>query len=118
MSLALAVGVLDALAGSAAAQPMPGSRAFARCAACHSVKPGENGVGPSLSGILGAKAGQVEGFRFSSAMKRSGVVWTPATLDQFIANPQDVVPGTRMPFEGISDAKERAQLLDYLQKLQ
>jgi cytochrome c2 len=49
-------------------------------------------------------------------MKRSGIVWTPETLEQFIADPQAIVPGNRMPFAGIAGASDRADLIAYLTK--
>ena len=94
-----------------------GKKVFEECSACHSPEPGVNGVGPTLFGIVGSKAGEVEGFRFSGPMKRSGVVWTPEMLDKYIADPQTVVPGTRMPYSGLADAALRAELLKYLASL-
>src|SRR5262245_57559460 len=64
-----------------------GEKQFEDCAACHSVKPGENLVGPSLFGVVNRKAGEVAEFRYSPAMKRSGLVWTAKALDDFIADP-------------------------------
>ena len=97
-----------------AQSPDAGKKAYQECIACHAVEKGVNGVGPSLAGIVGTKAGDVEGFRFSGPMKRSGVVWTPENLDKYIADPQAVVPGSRMPYSGMSDAKMRADLVSYL----
>lgn len=65
-----------------------GKQAYQECIACHSVKAGENGVGPSLAGVFGTKAGEVPGFRFSGPMKRSGLTWDAATLDKYLENPQ------------------------------
>jgi cytochrome c len=87
---------------------------FEECAACHSLKPGERGVGPSLAATLGKKAGENPDFRFSPAMRRSGIVWSPASLDDFVADPQKVVPDNRMPYGGMPDAKDRADLVAYL----
>jgi cytochrome c len=91
-----------------------GEARFQDCAACHRLDAGANNVGPSLHGIFTRKAGEFADFRYSPAMKRSGIVWTPQTLEQFIADPQAMVPGNRMPFAGITDASDRADLIAYL----
>lgn len=93
-----------------------GKAAFAQCAACHSID-GSNGVGPSLQGIAGRKAGTFAGFRFSRAMKDANYVWDAKTLDTFIGDPQKGVPGTVMPFSGLPDETQRAALVAYLQTL-
>jgi cytochrome c len=73
-------------------------------------------VGPSLFGVLGRKAGEIADFRYSPAMRNSNITWSPQTLDEFIADPQKAVPGNRMPFAGMPEAADRADLLAYLQK--
>lgn len=93
-----------------------GERLFEECAACHSTTRGENKVGPSLAGVLERKAGELEDFRYSPALKRSGIAWTAETLDTFIADPQKVVPANRMPYAGMPDAANRADLIAYLKK--
>jgi len=96
----------------AAAGAEPAS--FAQCKACHSIEPGKNGIGPSLAGIYGDKAGAVPGFDFSDAMKNSGLTWNQANLDRFLADPRGVVPGTKMGFGGLKDAAKRQEIIDYL----
>ncbi len=91
-----------------------GKKAFEQCIACHSLKASENGVGPTLHGLLGSTAGTVEGFRFSGPMKRSGIVWDEKNLAEFLRNPQAVVPNTRMPFSGMSDEPALKALVGYL----
>jgi len=93
-----------------------GEKRFEECATCHTLERGLNNVGPSLYGVVGRKAGEIADFRYSPAMKRSGITWTAQTLDMFIADPQKEVPGNRMPFAGMPDAGDRADLLAYLQK--
>lgn len=113
----LALSILPAaLVPSAAdAQSLDlGRKAYQECIACHATEKGSNGVGPSLAGIVGTRAGDVEGFRFSGPMKRSAIVWTPEVLNKFIADPQAVIPGTRMPYSGMADAIQREALLQYL----
>ena len=106
-ALALAGGMLGG--GAHAATPP----AYAACAACHS-SDGTNGLGPSLKGAYGRKAGSAAGFRYSPAMKRATIVWDEKSLDQFLADTQKAIPGNTMPFPGVPDAKSRAEIIDYL----
>ena len=93
-----------------------GEARFQDCAACHKVEAGANNVGPSLHGIFTRKAGEIADFRYSPAIKRSGIVWTLETLDKFITDPQALVPGNRMPYAGMANASDRADLIAYLIK--
>jgi len=93
-----------------------GEKKFEDCATCHSLKAGDNGVGPSLNGVIGRKAAELGDFRYSPAMRRSGLVWNVKVLDDFLADPQKIVAGNRMPYAGMPDAGERADLIAYLQK--
>jgi cytochrome c len=106
------------LAGAARADgdAVRGEARFQDCAACHKLEAGANNVGPSLHGILTRKAGEIADFRYSPAIKRSGIVWTPETLDKFITDPQALVPGNRMPYAGMANAGDRADLIAYLTK--
>jgi cytochrome c2 len=88
--------------------------AFAVCKACHSVEPGKNGIGPSLAGIWGEKAGAVPGFDFSDAMKASNLTWNQATLDKYLTDPKGTVPGTKMSFGGVKDAAKRQAIIDWI----
>ncbi|MBP1888318.1 c-type cytochrome [Sinorhizobium mexicanum] len=90
-----------------------GESVFKACAACHTTDD-TNRVGPGLGGIIGKKAGAATGFRYSSAMKNSGIVWDEKTLDAFLESPQKAVPGTRMPYAGLKDTTDRADLIGYL----
>jgi cytochrome c len=93
-----------------------GQKLFDECAACHSPdRAAKDTVGPSLHGVIGRKAGEGAEFRYSPAMKRSGITWDAQTLNSFIADPQKLVPGNRMPYSGLPEAKDRADLLAYLQ---
>jgi cytochrome c len=88
------------------------------CRTCHSFKPDDNRLGPTLHGIVGRKAGSIEGFAFSPSMKASGITWDEATLDKFISDPNQVVSGNKMqPFGGVADAGERKKIVDYLKTL-
>ena len=87
---------------------------FAPCAICHSVKAGQNRLGPTLHGIVGAKKAGVPGFSYSAALKAQKGVWSEAALDAYIANPRSAIPGTRMVYAGMPDAAKRAKLIAWL----
>jgi len=93
-----------------------GQKLFEECHACHAVERGAQGVGPSLHGIFGRRAGDSDDFRYSPALKRSGITWTPRTLETYIADPQKAVPANRMPYAGMPDARDRADLIMYMQQ--
>lgn len=114
----LAVAVLESLlvAQAGAQDAASGKQVFAQCSVCHSVD-GSNGAGPTLQGIVGSKAGTVPSFRFSRAMKSSNIIWDDTTLNAFIADPQKVIPGNVMPFSGLADAKQRADVIAYFKTL-
>jgi cytochrome c len=101
-----------------AADVSEGKAVFSRCAACHTnVKGGSNGIGPNLFGVVGRKAGSKTDFSYSPALKNSHLSWSAQKLDAWTANPAKMVPGTRMVFAGISDPKQRADLIAYLSTL-
>jgi cytochrome c2 len=108
-----------ALASNARADGDPGRGEvrFQECAACHKLDPGVNGVGPSLHGIFERKAGELSDFRYSPALKRSGIVWSPQTLEAYLTDPQALVPGNRMPYAGMANPADRADLIAYLAKV-
>jgi cytochrome c len=106
-------------ASAAPGDPEHGARAFRVCSACHSLAPGRHRTGPSLAGIFGRKAGTAEGFRrYSPALKAADIVWNETTLDAWIADPQAVIPGNRMTYDGLADAQARADLIAYLAQAQ
>jgi cytochrome c len=116
VSAALLVTLLPAGMARADGDAARGEAKFQDCAACHKLEPGANNVGPSLHGVFTRKAGELADFRYSPAIKRSGIAWTPETLDKFIADPQAVAPGNRMPYAGMASASDRADLIAYLQE--
>jgi cytochrome c len=118
--LATAAFVCTQLAISSAAwaagDATAGQQVFARCTACHSAKPGENKIGPSLAGVVGRKSGSEPGYNYSPALKSADITWDQHTLDQFLANPAADVHGTKM-FISVPNATDRENVIAYLQTL-
>jgi cytochrome c len=116
--LGLALVGLTAGVALADGDPAAGKTVFGKCAACHSVGDGaKNRVGPVLNDLFGSVAGTVPSFNFSAAMVqkgKDGLVWTPETFAQFITKPQAFVPGTKMPFAGLPNATDVANVTAYL----
>lgn len=114
-SLSLLVASVAQAAGDAA----EGEKVFKRaCATCHIVtKEGPKRLGPSLFEIAGRKTGTVEGFRYSEANKNANIVWSPETLEPYLADPKKVIPGTIMAFAGLKKAEDRANVIAYLVSL-
>jgi len=113
MKTAWIIGLLVlASAPRVVAQPQSGSDLFEEsCSGCH--VPAGGGQGPSLTGVVGRKAGAVAGFDYSPALKASGIVWTSTNLDRFLVDPGKMVPGTAMPIH-VPDAAQRAAIISYL----
>jgi cytochrome c len=101
----------------ASAEPDDGQLAFNNaCRTCHTLKEGDNRLGPSLYKIVGRRAGSLPNYAYSSAMKDADLVWDKATLDRFIADPDQVVPGNKMkPYGGLASAVERAEIIAFLE---
>lgn len=96
-----------------------GAKVFRKCKACHDIgAEAKNKVGPMLTGIIGAEAGAVEGFKYSDAMMEAaagGMVWDAETLDAFLTKPKDVVPGTKMTFPGLRKEEDRVNVIAYIE---
>jgi cytochrome c len=93
-----------------------GEEVFKKCKACHTLEAGKNKIGPSLAGIVGAKAGSVEGYKYSKAMAGSDVVWDEANLDAYLTKPKDFMKGTKMAFAGLKKEEDRADVIEYLKQ--
>jgi cytochrome c len=94
-----------------------GQRDFRMCAPCHSLEQNQSMTGPSLAGLWDRKAGSLPSFeRYSDALKSSGIVWDDRSLDAWLTDPDHMVPGNEMPFNGIKDPQRRADLLAFLKE--
>ena len=107
----------------AAAQPGDaenGKDVFKVCRPCHQVGPGaRNGIGPTLNGIVGSKAGTIAGFTYSEANKEAGtkgLVWTEDNLFMYLENPAAFMPGNKMTYAGMKDETDRRDLIAYLKQ--
>jgi cytochrome c len=116
----MAFGASNAVPPAIAAQGNSdrGQRVFGTCAACHSLEPNRSMTGPSLADLWSRKAGSLASFpRYSSALKSSAIVWNDKTLDDWLKDPQHLVPGNTMTFEGIKKDQQRADLLAFLKQV-
>ena len=115
---AIAGIVLIFAAGAALAarrgDPRAGEAIYARCLACHALA--YDRTGPKHCGLFGRRAGSLPGFKYSEAMQRSEVVWSEKSLDRFLADPLQALPGTAMGYAGVKDRRERADLIAYLRQ--
>jgi cytochrome c len=115
-SAAAAVVLLAMSAGAtAAADAEHGKTLYQTCAACHTEQP--DALGPSLKGVVGRQSAALEGFRYSNPMKRANVVWDEDNLRAYIQDPQAKVKGNRMPYGGLTDAKDVDDIIAYLKVL-
>ena len=112
------VGAMTLGSGVALAQgdAEAGEKVFNKCKACHVADEPQNRVGPHLVGLFGRQAGSVEGFKYSDAMKESGVTWDEGTIAEYIADPRGYIKGNRMAFVGLKDEEEIADLIAYLKE--
>jgi cytochrome c len=100
---------------AAAADAEHGKALYQTCSACHTERP--DALGPSLKGVVGRKSAALEDFRYSNPMKRANLVWDEANLRDYIKDPQAKVKGNRMPYGGLTDAKDVDDIIAYLQTL-
>ncbi len=113
IAAALALGGLGAGPPALAApDALRGETIYARSAACHALA--FDRVGPRHCGLFGRRAGSVQAFAYSTAMKQSKIVWDEKALDRFLAAPMKAIPGTTMTYDGVHDPLERADLIAYL----
>jgi cytochrome c len=120
MKRALIAGLL--LAGfatnSLAADPAAGQKIFkTQCGICHATITGKNGIGPTLFGVVGRRAGSVPDFNYTADHKKLGITWEAATLSKYLTNPRAMVPDTSMVYAGLKDDAKRADVVAYLATL-
>ena len=94
-----------------------GQKVFKKCAACHALEAGVNGVGPYLYGVVGRDIGAVDGFGYSGAMAAVAPVWSVENLNAFLEKPKSWAPGTAMSFAGLAKPQDRANVIAYLDSL-
>ena len=88
-----------------------------KCSICHSPEQGQNKIGPSLWGVVGRPAGSLAGYTYSDAMKNANRTWNATTLDDYLTNPRQKIPGIKMIFPGFPDATDRQNVIAYLSTL-
>ncbi len=113
LALTVALGSGHALAEGDSAK---GKKVFNKCKSCHSLEAGKKKIGPDLANIVGRAAGSVEGYKYSKAMKNSGLTWDEETLSSFLKKPKKFVKGTKMSFGGIKSEDKRNDLIAYLKE--
>ena len=115
--LMISAVILAASAGGAVTQDLTaGEAAFRKCQPCHDVgETAKNKLGPELNGLDGKKAGTAEGYAYSDGNKNSGIVWREATFKEYLENPQEKIPGTKMILS-VKSEKEIGDLWAYLKQ--
>lgn len=117
-SSCLKVAIIPALmflSGTAAAQDAEaGKKVFNQCQACHVANQPTNRVGPHLVGLFGRQAGAVDGYKYSDALKKSGVTWDEETLVKYLKDPKGFIPGNKMAFAGVRKDEDLKNLVAYL----
>lgn len=118
-TVAIALLMLPALAPAGhanAADTRRGEEIFRKCITCHTLEPGgRNRVGPRLAGLFGRTAGTVSDYRYTDALRQSGIVWNDKTLDAYLKDSEAFVPGTKM-YGGLTLDADRADLIAYLRR--
>lgn len=114
--LALSLGL--ASQAWADGDPKKGKRVYNKCKTCHNLTKTKNKIGPHLVGIFGRKAGSVEGYKYSSAMRNSGIVWDEKNMEAYITKPKEFLPGNKMTFAGLKKASQRADVMAYMKQQQ
>lgn len=121
-TVVVSFATLVATAGLAAAQEdlvAEGESVFRRCAACHTVGEGAtHRVGPHLNDVIGRQAGSLEDYNYSQAMRTAGeegLVWDEDSLEEFLANPRDMIPGTKMVFPGLRQEEQIEAVIAFLE---
>lgn len=114
----IAFAVAAAFAPSAQAQDASaGEKVFVQCRACHQVgETAKNSVGPLLNGLFGRTAGTIDGYNYSDANKKSGIVWDEKVFAEYIQNPKEKIPGTKMVYAGLKGEQRINDLVAFLKQ--
>lgn len=116
---AITLGVALLFAGSpaqSAGDPAAGQKVFNKCKTCHEVDKPKNKVGPELVGLFGRKAGTAPDYKYSEAMKNSGITWDEKTIAQYVRDPKAFIPGNKMAFAGLKSDEDVENLIAYLKE--
>jgi len=111
---ALCAASLMGVSAADSADLKRGEKLYRKCKTCHYLDKEKNKIGPHLVGIFGRKAGSVAGFKYSDAMKASGITWDEKTIDEYLTKPKAFIPGNKMTFAGLKKAEDRADLIAYM----
>jgi cytochrome c len=111
LALSAALAVLLASPAFAAGDAERGEKLYEGCQDCHSLD--KNDIGPRHRGVFSRKAGSIADYAYSDALKQAGFVWDEAHLDQWLADPQKMLPGVKM-FYHLDRARDRADVIEFL----
>lgn len=125
LSLLVAAGACDSRARRIRAALPPeqqelfdrGAQASVECWSCHDFTSRETKIGPGLLGVVGRRAGSLEGFGYSDALRDSGIVWSTRTLSAYLASPQSLVPGTTMVWRGVGDPSTLRAMVFWVEQI-
>ena len=115
MLIVIGIGMGMSVGATLAADVDAGKKVFRKCKACHTLKEGgKSAIGPNLYGVVGRNAAAVDGFKYSKAMKESGLVWDEATLTGYLTKPKEFLPGNKMPFPGLKKPEQIENVIAYI----
>lgn len=112
--LLIAVLLTFSAAPAQAEDVAAGEKVFKRCKACHYVDKAKNKTGPHLVDLIGREAGSIDGFKYSKAMRESGLVWDEVTLKDYLKAPKKFIVGTKMAFAGLKKDADIENVIAYL----
>ena len=115
MLIVIGIGMGMSVGATLAADVDAGKKVFRKCKACHTLKEGgKSAIGPNLYGVVGRNAATVDGFKYSKAMKESGLVWDEETLTGYLTKPKEFLPGNKMPFPGLKKPEQIENVIAYI----
>jgi len=115
MLIVIGIGMGMSVGATLAADVDAGKKVFRKCKACHTLKDGgKSAIGPNLYGVVGRNAATVDGFKYSKAMKESGLVWDEETLTGYLTKPKEFLPGNKMPFPGLKKPEQIENVIAYI----